>query len=491
MPAWYYFARPTHLSFHDCTTTLTPPKNLRSFLGLGLKFIPTPRFTNSWNKLSDPGEEKTTITRFTRDLALKCYFTCKPQEEDLDFNPRMYLKSSWTPPPWSNKEVTRRYSNFAAGIRTLFKKRRGRSNLLPFQRRALTFLQNSDDFLIVNCDKNLGPAIIEKTRYIKLAYRDHLTNPTYQFLTKTEASTFALRLHGLLAAWMKKYKRDLLVSERKYIQHGIDSCKDPFPVFYLTLKVHKTPLKTRPIVSCSGCLLYTLGVWIDDKLQQVATQQRSYFKSSYDLKQELVELHLPPNARFFTADAVSMYTNIPTPHALREIAVYLRRHTRRFATVPDNALIVALGIVMNNNVFTFGDTTWKQNGGGTAMGTPPAPPYANIFCALHEDPIIDDYPNEIILWRRFIDDGLGIWLPNPDPAEDARRWKSFQQDMNDKFGGLEWEFTPRSSTVDFMDLTLRIRDNRIHTTLFEKALNLHLYIPPHSAHPPPESSPAW
>jgi hypothetical protein len=106
---------------------------------------------------------------------------------------------------------------------------------------------------------------------------------------------------------------------------------------------------------------------------------------------------------------------------------------------------------------------------------------------LHNDPIIDDYyPNEILIWCCFINNGLGIWLPSPDLVED---WVSFQQDMNDKFGGLKWEFTPRSSIIDYMDLIIHIhihiQDHPcITSTLFEKALNLHLYIPPHSAHLP-------
>jgi hypothetical protein len=45
MPHWYYFNRPTHLSFHDFTTTIKPCQNLRRLLGLGHKFIPIPRWT--------------------------------------------------------------------------------------------------------------------------------------------------------------------------------------------------------------------------------------------------------------------------------------------------------------------------------------------------------------------------------------------------------------------------------------------------------------
>ena len=52
------------------------------------------------------------------------------------------------------------------------------------------------------------------------------------------------------------------------------------------------------------------------------------------------------------------------------------------------------------------------------------------------------------------------------------------------YPGLTWEFNPPSDKVDFMDLTISIHKGKITTSLFEKPLNLHLYIPPHSAHPP-------
>jgi len=62
-------------------------------------------------------------------------------------------------------------------------------------------------------------------------------------------------------------------------------------------------------------------------------------------------------------------------------------------------------------------------------------------------------------------------------------WTQFQEDIN-QYHGLEWTFARRSTTVDFMDMTLVIQDNGIITDLFEKKMALYLYIPPHSAHSP-------
>ena len=128
-------------------------------------------------------------------------------------------------------------------------------------------------------------------------------------------------------------------------------------------------LKSRPIVACPGSLLHPLGIWTDRKLQTLAKQQVSYFRNSFDLRQELCSTQYHPTAQLFTADAISMYTNIPTNTAIMLIAKHIRTSIPEELPKQNDALISALKLVMLNNFFEFGDMTFKQMN-GTAMGTP-------------------------------------------------------------------------------------------------------------------------
>jgi hypothetical protein len=83
-------------------------------------------------------------------------------------------------------------------------------------------------------------------------------------------------------------------------------------------------MKTHPIISLKGSILHGLGLWANDKLQQYATIQKAYFKSSSYLKTELVTMAVPPGARLFIADAVSMYTNINTDRDLQFVSQHIR-----------------------------------------------------------------------------------------------------------------------------------------------------------------------
>ncbi len=83
--------------------------------------------------------------------------------------------------------------------------------------------------------------------------------------------------------------------------------------------------------------------------------------------------------------AISMYTNIPTGPTLHELC-HLPQH-----------LIDALSLIMQNNIFQFSDTFWKQLT-GTAMGTPPTCMWATLFFHAHEEMLQTTYTEYLKDW---------------------------------------------------------------------------------------------
>ena len=161
--------------------------------------------------------------------------------------------------------------------------------------------------------------------------RDHLLDGrTYRPLSNADCTNHKQRLENKIKAWMKTYHNNITKMECTFLKQSLENNKKAFTGFYLTLKAHKlkpgqnvTHLKSRPIVACPGRLLHPLGIWTDQKLQTLAKQQVSYLWNSYDLRQELCSTQYHPTAQLFTADAIPMYTNIPTNTAIMLIAKHI------------------------------------------------------------------------------------------------------------------------------------------------------------------------
>jgi hypothetical protein len=468
MPCWYYFSRPTNESCHNLCER-KPPWNYRGLLGLGLTFIPKPRYTNY--NMNDA------TTRFRADM-----YTATFMAHINNPMPRLYHRSEWTPPVHLiNFGVRKRTENFIRRINGTFIKKKARSNMLPFQRTILASLRKHKQFIIFPADKNLGPCIIERENYIKRALNDHLLDTnTYQQYNKRDALELMERLSTSLESFISKYKNHLRKADISFLERTRE-IKDPFPKFYITAKVHKNPWKTRPIVSISGSQLHGLGQWVDTILQPYAQSAPSYIKSSRALKLLLMDLPpLPATARLFTADAVSMYTNISTDDALPRIRNYIERHADLATDYERMAVIEALSLIMRNNLFQFGDTYWLQTD-GTAMGVSPSCSYATIYYSEHEQSLAAKYP-EIIFSKRYIDDIFGIW--SPTSTNDDERWHAFTQDLN-YCGKLKWEASLRTKSIPFLDLLITMEDDyKISTRLYEKKENLYLYLPANSSHSP-------
>ena len=92
--------------------------------------------------------------------------SCGGGSKDIDFGPRLYIKSKWDPDNTSQGIEKRidKFEQVLVSIRTdILYNTHPSTNLSSQEHFLLKLLTQHPDFVTVNTDKNLGPAIIERT----------------------------------------------------------------------------------------------------------------------------------------------------------------------------------------------------------------------------------------------------------------------------------------------------------------------------------------
>ena len=479
-----YFNRLTTNSYHNLCTKLTPPDGIGLLLGLGLKFCIQSRRPNNISI-------DNTINRFTRDIRLKYLFAGQEEEnvhQKNTFNNKLYIKSDWQPPQ-AETDIENRIDNFKEELmnirNSINSNTKTSTNLTTIQQNLLIAVRKNNNFVILITDKNLGPAIMEREVYIDRMLTEHLCDgKTYKQLTCLEADNilqdFKEDLHELL---VYTHETSLEDHERIFFERGYKTCTR-IPQFYGSPKVHKSMIpniKFRPVNSNCGSLAAVASKYVDYYLQKLIKYTPSYINNSLHVIDKLKNLTITNELLITTSDAKSMYTNIDPEEGIDTIEKYLNQFGNECKTfIPKELIIDLLRLIMTKNVFQFGNTWWLQLI-GTAMGTPCACAYATIFFAYHERTFLQEkYQDNLLLYIRFIDDILIIWKKSNN---EANTFISFKKDLNDRCK-LEWKTEDLSKSTNFLDLTITLKNNNFETKTYQKSMNLFLYIPEHSAHPP-------
>ena len=474
-------------AFHNLCTHKQPPVGTSQLLWNGLKFcieqaLPKPNLDN-------------TITRLTNDIRRKYYW--RNRANDGNYEPKLYIKSDWQAPdaaPELETAITLFKDRLLQQVQHNLQHNRRRHNLPPKSRLLLRDLPNNKDFIVLPTDKNLGPSILERSTYKTRCLQDHLSDAnTYRQLSKEEATDIMYRSFHSFENLIKEFEKTIPEHELTYFHRCFEQPRR-IPQFYCTPKVHKKPLwKTRPITSGINSRMADLSKYIDVYLQKVVTLCPCYLKDSHSLLKRLKALgKLPPSAVIVTADATSMYTNIDTAHGLQTLKDWLHLHRHDLPEdYPTELILRATRLVMYNNVFQFDDTYWLQRT-GTAMGTNLACVYATIYYSYHEETRIlptfgltqSQRNPPLLLYGRLIDDAVQIWDTRQFPPDLTLYTFVEKITATMGFGSLQWEVEAPTKEVNFLDLSIRLlEDGTIFTETFVKDMNLHLYIPPESAHP--------
>ena len=314
--------------------------------------------------------------------------------------------------------------------------RRSEPNLPPHLRKALMDLKGNGDIVVSKADKGDAVVIMDVGHYTSLAW-NHLSDAdTYSLLTEEPVPTIVSGFNS----YLKRCREDRVIDA--WMHDRLKLTQDTsIQTMYFLPKVHKTPVKLRPIVSCSGGPTERASRYLDALLQPHAKRVDSYVGNSTEVVNRLRDLTFPNNVALASLDVESLYTNISHGLAIQTFARSFQSHPKYVF------LLDLLKFVLSNNVFTFDGRYFRQTC-GLAMGTSLARALATIVVADLEEAYLRRAHFKPLSWIRYIDDVFAVWQHSEE------NFSNFVQGLNQPDDRIQ--FTSELSAISTTFLDLRI-----------------------------------
>lgn len=422
---------------------------------------------------------------YCRSVRLRLHFGDRPQRA---WDPRYHVPNpSWMPrpaPTFVQDNLDKLWNDIvaaeaaSAGYWTRGKGAR-RSNTPWSEVRALRDLMARHDIIVKPADKNLGLTLIGRDWYMGECYRQLSDETTYarvdlDVLGLETAALEARERHATLAM-ISRLSPYVPRNERAWLVANTErGCS--LPDFYILPKLHKTPVKGRPIVASHSWCTTPLSIWCANRLKPIVDGLPTVLRDTRDLVARLSVVNLDPTREISlsTADVESLYTNIPIDGAIRALETTLmfglRQQDRR-------DIVDAVEYVLRHNYIAFDGKVYHQVR-GLAMGTPLAPPLANIFMArLEEITFLYHIRIRPLLYVRYLDDIFVVQYAD-DPSM-PRFWEK----LEGMHPTIKLTRESSSRAMAFLDLVICRKANKLLHRVHQKALNKYLYISPRSCHP--------
>ncbi|XP_066926568.1 uncharacterized protein [Clytia hemisphaerica] len=229
------------------------------------------------------------------------------------------------------------------------------------------------------------------------------------------------------------------------------------PVFYGLPKLHKNFSKfppLRPIVSGFSSCSNRLSEFLDGFLKYQAQKTNSYIRDTKDFLVRLADLpSLPSNTILVTMDVASLYTNIDHEEGANACFDHLEQRNKK--SISSSYLKKLILLVLRVKRIPI----WEQHLPpikGTAMGTPMAPNYANLFMASLETKMLDEYYEltklRPLVWYRYIDDIFFIWTHGNESLNQFIDFcNNFSKNRKMK-STIQYETHQSTDSVNFLDV---------------------------------------
>ena len=338
-------------------------------------------------------------------------------------------------------------------------------NINYLQYKDLIRFQKEKSFKIINCDKNVGIAILSNELYSTSVIEFLNSDTTFSDLTEDPLYTTVNSIKNDINNLFNN--GHVSTNLHKNILKNIDESK--LGSFRLLAKLHKPKFSWRPIINCKNHPNSNICNLIDQLLRPIVTKTETYIKDSQNLIQKTKDLVFDKEPYIYSLDIVSLYTNIIPNNAIDKITHFMRRFLDCF-DIDIIGLNKLLKIMFNTNVFKF-DTKFYRQIKGLPMGCICGPMVANLYVYILEmkwhrieKPLVD---------YRFIDDKILI-------LDKELNFLGFQK----YFENLEFTLSHDKKIV-FLDILLEYDRviQKLKYSVYIKPTNSFGYLKTNSNHP--------
>ena len=143
--------------------------------------------------------------------------------------------------------------------------------------------------------------------------------------------------------------------------------------------------------------------------------------------------------------------------------------------IPTEYAMEMIKVVLDNNNFSLGDKHFLQKG-GVAIGSRLGRNFACSFMRKWDEKLLE-FETEPYFYKRYIDDGFGIWTAGLDSL------LKFADFANNIHGDIKLELRWSKEEIVFLDTMVKIAGGQLYTDLHIKPTDKQLYIQQKSCHP--------
>ena len=330
-----------------------------------------------------------------------------------------------------------------------------------------------NEYLVSITDKNLGVAVVTKKWLIENTtklWNDPLNYRKLNALEREEQLTRKINAVKSCAKLAQELGNEQL---EKFLLSKVpakETDESAVPVLYGIPKVHKLPVKVRPIVPCHSNAQSPAAVYVSKLLKPLVAERPYVIQGSKDLSIKLKELslHRHRKAWIVSGDVVAFYPNIPLNKCLELVLDWCKSTILSDKSVEERRLFTSCFMCANRGlVIDFNGETAEQIK-GLAMGIACSPDLANLYGAHFEEQFMSrpDIASRVPFYGRYLDDVLALVY-----ADTAAEAKGIMQGLVFDECEIGWEVSEYHTP--FLDLLVYLdpADGSVQHKPYKKPMN--------------------